>query len=212
MALDISHGRAKFDDPPKGGHHVPHHGLCCHDSLCLGFAPPRPTAAVSSEGVGGDGEVTMESGSDPSPLAVLARLNAAMNRHDLEAFVACFDPQYESEQPAHPDRRFRGAAQVRSNWAAMFAGVPDFRAEIVRSAAAGETAWVEWRWCGTRADGSALDARGICVFGMPNGLIAWGRLCMEDVEVGSGIEAAVTALAEGRTATQTTSSGPTSRR
>ena len=140
----------------------------------------------------------METPSDHSPLAVLARLTAAMNRHDLEAFVACFEPGYESEQPSHPDRRFRGADQVRSNWAAIFAGVPDFRAEVVRSAAAGETAWVEWRWAGTRADGSRLAACGACVFGVPNGRIAWGRLYMEDVEEGSGIKAAVAALAEGR--------------
>ena len=139
----------------------------------------------------------METSSDHSPLAVLARLNAAMNRHDLEAFVACFEPGYESEQPAHPDRRFSGAAQVRSNWAAIFAGVPDFRAEVVRSAAAAESAWVEWRWAGTRADGSRLAACGVCVFGLRNGRVAWGRLYMEDVMAGSGIEAAVVAIAEG---------------
>jgi hypothetical protein len=118
-----------------------------------------------------------------------------MNRHDLEAFVACFASGYESEQPAHPDRQFRGAAQVRSNWAAMFAGVPDFRSAIVRSTATGESAWVEWRWSGTRPNGSRLDACGICVFGVRDGLVAWGRLYMEDVAVGSGIEAAVRALA-----------------
>lgn len=140
----------------------------------------------------------MASAPDHSPLAVLARLNAALNGHDLEAFVACFEPGYESEQPAHPDRQFRGAAQVRTNWAAMFAGVPDFRAEMLRSAEAGDTAWVEWRWTGTRADGSRLSACGVCVFGVPNGRVAWGRLYMEDVEIGAGIEAAVAALAGGR--------------
>ena len=134
-----------------------------------------------------------------SPLAVLARLHAAMNRHDLDAFVACFDPEYESEQPAHPDRRFRGSAQVQRNWSAMFTGVPDFRAETIRSAEAGEEAWVEWHWTGTRADGSRLDARGVCVFGVRSGRIAWGRLYMEDLEAGAGIEAAVAALARGRT-------------
>jgi limonene-1,2-epoxide hydrolase len=138
--------------------------------------------------------------SDHSPLGVLARLNAAMNRHDIEAFVASFEPGYESEQPAHPDRRFRGTAQVRSNWTAMFAGVPDFQAEVLRSATAGDSAWVEWRWTGTRADGSRLAACGACIFGVENGRVAWGRLYMEDVEAGSGIEAAVAALAEGRAA------------
>jgi ketosteroid isomerase-like protein len=140
----------------------------------------------------------METASDHTPLAVLSRLVAALNRHDLDAFVACFEPEYESEQPAHPDRRFRGAAQVRTNWSAMFAGVPDLRAEVVRTAEAGDEAWVEWRWTGTRTDGSRLRACGVCVFGVPNGRVAWGRLYMEDVEVGSGIAAAVAALAEGR--------------
>ena len=133
-----------------------------------------------------------------TPSDVLARLGAAMNRRDLAAFVGCFDPEYESEQPAHPDRRFRGRAQVERNWAAMFAGLPDFQAEVVRSAIAGDTAWVEWRWTGTRGDGTRLDARGACIFGVRAGRLAWGRLYMEDVEQGHGIDAAVTSLASGR--------------
>jgi ketosteroid isomerase-like protein len=129
------------------------------------------------------------------PAEVLAQLHAAMNRRDIAAFVECFDPDYESEQPAHPDRRFRGRAQVQRNWTAMFAGLPDFRAEVVRSAVAGDAVWVEWRWTGSRADGTRLDACGACIFGVRAGRIAWGRLYMEDVETGHGIDAAVTSLA-----------------
>jgi ketosteroid isomerase-like protein len=132
-----------------------------------------------------------------APADVLARLTAAMNRQDLAAFVACFDPEYESEQPAHPDRLFRGRAQVERNWAAMFAGVPEFRAEVVRSAVAADTVWVEWRWTGSRGDGTRLDARGACIFGVRAGRLRWGRLYMEDVESGAGIEAAVASLAGG---------------
>jgi ketosteroid isomerase-like protein len=139
----------------------------------------------------------MEPTAMDTPAEVLARLSAAMNHRDLAAFVACFDPDYESEQPAHPDRRFRGRAQVERNWAAMFAGLPDFRAEVVRSAAQGDTVWVEWRWTGTRADGTRLDACGACIFGVRGGRLAWGRLYMEDVELGGGIEAAVASLAAG---------------
>lgn len=135
-----------------------------------------------------------------APAESIARLNAAMNSHDLAAFVACFDPDYESEQPAHPDRRFRGRDHVERNWAAMFAGLPDFRASIVRSAVAGDELWVEWRWSGTRADGSTLDACGVCIFRVSAGRITSGRLYMEDVASGQGIEAAVAALAEGRSA------------
>jgi ketosteroid isomerase-like protein len=130
-----------------------------------------------------------------TPSDVLARLTAAANRRDLAAFVACFDPEYESEQPAHPDRRFRGRAQVERNWAAMFAGLPDFQVEVLRSAESGDTLWVEWQWSGSRADGTHLDARGACIFGVRAGRLAWGRLYMEDVEIGQGIDAAVTMIA-----------------
>jgi ketosteroid isomerase-like protein len=121
-----------------------------------------------------------------------------MNRRDLAAFVECFDADYDSEQPAHPDRHFQGRAQVERNWAAMFGGLPDFRAEVVRSTVAGDTVWVEWRWTGTRADGTRLDACGVCIFGVRAGRLAWGRLYMEDVDVGHGIDAAVASLARGQ--------------
>ena len=133
--------------------------------------------------------------SPADPQAVLDRLNAAMNRHDLAAFVACFDPDYDSEQPAHPDRRFSGRAQVERNWAAMFAGLPDFRVEALRSVCDHNSFWVEWLWTGTRTDRSRLEARGICIFGVRGGRISWGRLYMEDVERGKGIDAAVASLA-----------------
>jgi ketosteroid isomerase-like protein len=134
---------------------------------------------------------------DDSPTEVLTRLNGAMNRRNLLAFVACFAPDYVSEQPAHPDRRFTGRDHVERNWAAMFAGLPDFRATIVRSAVADDQIWVEWQWTGTRGNGTMLDASGVCIFGVRAGHIRWGRLYMEDVASGQGIDAAVAKLAEG---------------
>ena len=65
---------------------------------------------------------------------VIDRLLTAMNAHDLEAAVALFDENYRSEQPAHPGRAFVGRAQMHANWKSMFAGIPDFRAEMPRSA------------------------------------------------------------------------------
>jgi hypothetical protein len=82
----------------------------------------------------------------------------------------------------------------------MFAGIPDFRAELVRGAETADEAWIEWHWTGTRSDGSRLDARGVCIFGVQDKRVAWGRLYMEDVEAGAGIDAAVTALARRRAA------------
>jgi ketosteroid isomerase-like protein len=123
---------------------------------------------------------------------VVERLLAAMNARDIEAFVACFAEDYESEQPAHPDRAFVGREQVRENWAAIFSGVPDFSAELVSASSDADTEWSEWRWRGTQADGTKLDMAGVIVAGVSGEALTWARLYVEPVEQeGAGIEAAV---------------------
>ena len=123
---------------------------------------------------------------------LIERLNAALNAHDIEAFVALFAPDYDSRQPAHPDRAFTGREQVRENWSAVFAGVPDFRSELVRACAEGDTVWSEWHWQGTQTGGAPLDIAGVTVMGIRDEQIAWGRLYVEPVEqAGAGIDAAV---------------------
>jgi ketosteroid isomerase-like protein len=127
---------------------------------------------------------------------VAERLNAAMNARDIDSFVACFAEDYDSEQPAHPDRAFRGRDQVRKNWSAIFDGVPDFQAELVAAAASGDIEWSEWRWRGTQADGTPLDMAGVIVGGVGEGLLQWARLYVEPVEqAGAGIDAAVRRMA-----------------
>jgi ketosteroid isomerase-like protein len=122
--------------------------------------------------------------------AMMDRLLVAMNAHDLDAFVACFAPDYRSEQPAHPSRAFAGSDQVRENWAGVFSGIPDFRAELLLSAAAGGGVEIgEWYWRGTHTDGSPFDMRGVIVLGIEDEHIAWGRLYMEVTEQdGAGID------------------------
>ena len=114
---------------------------------------------------------------------VLNRLLAAMNAHDLDAFVACFAPDYTSEQPAHPSRAFEGSDKVRENWTSVFLGVPDFNAELLLSATTdGGVEIGEWRWLGTHTDGSPFAMRGVIVMGIEGQRIAWGRLYMEVIE------------------------------
>ena len=133
-----------------------------------------------------------------TPIAVVERLRDAMNQHDLEAFLVCFDPNYTSEQPAHPSRGFGGREQVERNWKALFEGIPDFRAELLATASAGDTAWCEWHWTGTRANEARLDIRGVTLFGIQGDRIVSGRLYMEEVEEsGANIEETVRRLAGG---------------
>lgn len=130
---------------------------------------------------------------------VIERLVAAMNDHDLDRMVALFHPDYDSRQPAHPGRAFTGREQVRANWAAMFAGVPDFRAEVVRSVQDGEVNWSEWAWHGSRSDGQPFEVRGVTLFEIRDGLIASGTLYVEDVEREAvGIEDAVEGMSGAR--------------
>jgi ketosteroid isomerase-like protein len=126
---------------------------------------------------------------------VFGRLVAAQNAHDIDAFVSCFAPDYSSEQPAHPDRAFVGSDQVRKNWTAMFAAVPDFRAELLDTATSGRTAWGEFEWHGTKSDGSPLHSRGVIIGTVRDGKLAAARLYMSEVEqAGRGIEVAVEGL------------------
>src|SRR5215210_1228561 len=125
-------------------------------------------------------------------VALVERMDAALNAHDLDAFLALFAEDYSSEQPAHPDRAFGGREQVRENWSAIFAGVPDFRSRLVRSSADGDTVWSEWHWDGTQAGGAPLEMAGVIVMGVRDERIAWARLYVEPVERdGAGIAAAV---------------------
>ena len=123
---------------------------------------------------------------------VLARLERATNAHDLNALVACFAPDYRNETPAHPARSFTGREQVRRNWEQIFAAIPDLTAKVLRSAVSGDEAWTEWEHRGTRPDGSMHVMRGVVIFGVSNGLLAWARFYLEAVQEGSeNVDAAV---------------------
>lgn len=116
---------------------------------------------------------------------IMNQLLSAINAHDLDAFVACFAADYDSEQPAHPGRAFQGSDQVRKNWEGVFAGVPDITAELLLATTTDEGVEVgEWRWHGTHTDGAPFRMNGVIVAGVQHGQIAWGRLYMEPVEQG----------------------------
>ena len=55
---------------------------------------------------------------------ILERLTEAQNYHDAVRFASYFSDDYQSDQPAHPDRTFSGRGQVLENWTSVFAGVP----------------------------------------------------------------------------------------
>jgi ketosteroid isomerase-like protein len=130
----------------------------------------------------------------------IARLADAMNRHDPQGMAACMAPDYSSQHPTHPNRGFGGREQVAANWTQMFAGIPDVAAEVIESTADGRTTWTEWEWRGHYVDGSLFHTRGVILMGLDDdGLVAWGRFYIEEVEQDSaGIEETVQHLSGAR--------------
>jgi ketosteroid isomerase-like protein len=116
------------------------------------------------------------------PRALMDRLTAAQNAHDIEAMLACFHEDYRSEQPQFPARTFQGIDQVRANWSALLDALPDFHAEVLRSAVDGDVVFVEVHWTGTKVDGTSLEERGVIIMGMRKDRIAWERLYVDEVE------------------------------
>jgi ketosteroid isomerase-like protein len=131
-----------------------------------------------------------------SPLAVVDRLTAAQNAHDVDAMVACFHEDYRSEQPVYPARAFQGSDQVRKNWSVLLENLRDFHAETLRSAVDGDTVFAEVLWTGSKPDGTPLEERGVIVLGIRDDRIAWGRLYVAEVERESAdIDTAVSQIA-----------------
>ncbi len=58
-------------------------------------------------------EQAQDAQTQSSPKVVFERMIEAANRHDLDAMVACFAPDYRSELPFSPERNFIGQAGVR---------------------------------------------------------------------------------------------------
>jgi ketosteroid isomerase-like protein len=127
-----------------------------------------------------------------SPMAMVRRLEAATNLHDLDALVDCFADDYLNETPAHPARGFRGPDQVRRNWAQLFAGIPDLTVRVVGIAVDDDIAWSEWEMSGTRHDGTSHLMRGVIIFRVVAGRAAAARFYLEPVDDVSGnVDAAI---------------------
>jgi ketosteroid isomerase-like protein len=126
---------------------------------------------------------------------VLERLTEAQNSHDAARFASYFTEDYQSDQPAHPGRGFSGRAQVLENWSSVFAGVPDFRGELLAVCRDGNVEWGEVDWRGHHTDGSPFAMRGVIILTIRGDRIASGRLYVEPVEHSDAdIDAAVEQL------------------
>ncbi len=130
--------------------------------------------------------------SETAALETIGRLLEATNAHDPDRIAECFALDYRNDTPAHPSRGFTGREQVRRNWSAILAGVPDLRAEMTDSAPHLDDVWCEWTMSGTRRDGAPHRMVGPIVFTVRDGSIAAARFYLEPVDPdGGSVDAAV---------------------
>ena len=106
---------------------------------------------------------------------MVGRLEQAINDRDLEGLVRLFHADVVVEYPAHPSRTFHGRDQI-------MAKLDDFRAFAVRSAVTENSAWVEWLWQGTQADGSPGDMAGVVIHELEGDKISHVRFYLEPVD------------------------------
>lgn len=118
------------------------------------------------------------------PRDVLRRQERALNAHDVDALADCFHENLVSENFVHPSQTFTGREQVKRNWAQMIANVPDLRAELLGTAADGDTVWGEWRIYGTRRDGELLDLRGVVISKVEDGRVSSSRRYLAPLDPG----------------------------
>jgi ketosteroid isomerase-like protein len=139
------------------------------------------------------------------PEGPVRRVVAAANRHDLDGVVAQFAEDYENTTPVHPARSFKGSAQVRRNWAALFAGLPDLRLTVHDTAVGTDgKVWMEWSNRGTRPDGTVSASAGVAIFTVRNDVITAAHFYLEPVEHESGdVNAAVRMAVHGAAAGET---------
>ncbi|HSN11782.1 MAG TPA: nuclear transport factor 2 family protein [Propionibacteriaceae bacterium] len=111
------------------------------------------------------------------------RMITAANRHDLDAMLAEFSPDYENVTPIHPAQSFTGSAQVRRNWESLFAGIPDLRLTVHNATTAKDgTVWMEWSSVGTRRDGTPVEMAGVAIFTVGDDQIAGVHFYLEPVD------------------------------
>ena len=127
-------------------------------------------------------EQVQDTQTDSSPKLVFERMIQAANRHDLDAMVACFAPDFRSEQPFHPERGFTGQAGVQKNWSFFFMTIPDIQIEILNEVAEGVTVWAELHYHGMQTDGKKFNVRGVTLSRIQADQIIWARLYIEPVQ------------------------------
>ena len=89
------------------------------------------------------------------------------NRHDVDRLMTFMADECVFESAAGAEAcgtRHAGRERVRAAFAGVFAAYPDVAFRELRHVVAGDRGLSEWRFTGTRADGTAVEVDGCDVF------------------------------------------------
>jgi ketosteroid isomerase-like protein len=99
------------------------------------------------------------------------QFNDALNRHDLDAAMACMTDDCVFESTSPPDgERHEGAAAVRAAWESLFASSPSAHFDAEEVIGAGDRCIVRWIYTWTENGGGHV--RGVDVLRVRDGKIA----------------------------------------
>ncbi len=117
------------------------------------------------------------------PKRLLERLHTALNTRDITNLLHCLQVDYERILPTQKGKNTTGLEAAREEWDTIFTRYPDFQADLLRQAIEGNTIWTEWHWHASAPGGQSggLNRAGVIIFGVEEGLLAWGREYMIDV-------------------------------
>ena len=115
-------------------------------------------------------------------IELVEQMRAALDAHDLDTFLSFFRDDYVGERPRHPGAKISSRGDVRRNWEEVIADVPDLHVEVPAAVQDGNTIWSEWRAYGAARSGALLELRGVIIFGIQDGQVAWSRMYLEPVE------------------------------
>jgi len=134
---------------------------------------------------------------DQGLAAVCHRWIRALNTHDLDAAVDCFDEDYQDEAPARRGEQVRGRDHVRRNFQRLFTELPDLTATACNTVVGDQQVWLEWRMQGTRRDGTLMEFVGVNIFEVTHDRLRSGRIYTELVRDMGGIDAQLDRMATG---------------
>lgn len=106
---------------------------------------------------------------------MLKDFSDAWNRHDLEALMSFMTDDAEFHAIAGPDllgRTFKGTEALREGFKMAWTNFPDAAWLDGDHFVCGDRGVSESTFCGTKADGSRVEARMVDVFTFKNGKIA----------------------------------------